>query len=345
MLGDCLTATGQVNTELIPKIPRSYRVLYTRRIVDLADRAAASQGGGAALTTPPVDAWSFASVRRARARTVRIEERQDSRVWESLRGFNVLPRLYHFVLRVLWRKVPVAARMFAFGLVSTLDCTLCSQQDDHTHILKRCPYLSIPFSVIRRLWGAVINGNSWIEPSRLCLEHSSISLSSVQGWLCCAAIYARWLIRCEYISFQRVDATTALSQRWYSVIHLWGSLSQGALPASVVKTTLHGIAQFLQVRQSSAVLPVPRQQRYFRLGFFEPHQQTKRKRACQLVAAANPPSLSVCTAAIRSPGGPVAGGASFGQGSRGNFHRVFEPDISPLQGECAVLAQVLRDTP
>ena len=53
MLGDCLTATGHVNTELIPKIPRSYRVLYTRRIVDLADRAAASQGDGATLSTPP----------------------------------------------------------------------------------------------------------------------------------------------------------------------------------------------------------------------------------------------------------------------------------------------------
>ena len=176
--------------------------------------------------------------------------------------------------------MPVAARMFAFGLVSTPDCTLYSRQEDHTHILKRCPYLSIPFSVIRRLWGAVVSDNAWIEPSRLCLEHSSVSLQSVQGWLCWAAIYATWLIWCEYISFQRVDATTAVLQRWYSVIQLWGSLSQGALPASVVKTTMHAIAQFLQVRQSSKVLPVPSWQRYFCLGFFEPHQRTKRKRTC-----------------------------------------------------------------
>ena len=262
MLGDYLiagTTSGQVNTELILKILRSYRVLYTKHIVDMADRAAASRGDGAALTTPLVDAWSFASVRRARARTVRIEERQDTHVWESIRGFNVPPRLYHFVLRALWRKVPVAARMFAFGLVSTPDYTLCTRQEDHPHIRKKCPYLSIPFSVIRRLWGAVMNNNTWIEPSSLCLEHNSVSLSSVQGWLCWAAIYARWLIRCEYISFQRVDATTAVLQRWYSVIQLWGSLSQGALPASVVKTTLHAIAQFLQVRQSSAVLLVPRE--------------------------------------------------------------------------------------
>ena len=58
----------------------------------------------------------------------------------------------------------------------------------------------------------MVNDNSWIEPSRLCLEQSSISLNSVQGWLCWAAIYARWFIRGEYISFQRVDATTAVLQ-------------------------------------------------------------------------------------------------------------------------------------
>ena len=129
------------------------------------------------------------------------------------------------------------------------------------------------------------------------------------------------------------------------MIQPWVSLSQGALPASVVKTTLHTIAQFLQVRQSSAVRPVPRQKQYFPLGFFEPYQSTKRKRACQLVAATNPTSLSVCTAAQRFPWGPVAGGASFGHGGRANFHKVFEHGISSLQVECAVPPQVLIDTP
>ena len=149
-------------------------MLYTRHIVDLADMAVASQGDGATFSTPPppVDAWSFASVQRARASRVRMEERQDSKVWERLREFNVPPSLYHFVLRALWRKVPVATRMFAFGLVSTPACTLSSRQEDNTQILKRCPYLSIPFLVVRRLWGAGVNDNSWIPPSRLCLEHS-----------------------------------------------------------------------------------------------------------------------------------------------------------------------------
>ena len=129
------------------------------------------------------------------------------------------------------------------------------------------------------------------------------------------------------------------------MIQLWGSLSQGALPASVVKTTLHAMAQFLQVRQSSAVLPVHRQQRYFPLGFFRATPADQTEESLPIGGSGKPPSLSVCTAALCSPWGPVPGGASFGHGGRGNFHRVFEPDMSPLQGECAVLAQALRDTP
>ena len=193
--------------------------------------------------------WLFANVRRARARADRIQERQDARAWERLRAFHIPLWLYHFVLRALWRKMPVATRMFAFRMTSTQDCTLCSHPKDHAHILKRCPYLSPPFFVIRRLWGAVLHNNQWVEPSRVCLEHNELPLTLLQGWLCWAAIYTRWLIRCEYISFHRVDATTAILQRWYSVIQLSHSLSHGALPTSVVTTTLRAIAQFLQVQQ------------------------------------------------------------------------------------------------
>ena len=129
------------------------------------------------------------------------------------------------------------------------------------------------------------------------------------------------------------------------MIQPWGSLSRGALSARLVNTTLRAIAQFLPVRQRSAVVPVPKQQRYFPLGFFEPHQRTKKKRTCQPAAATNPRRLSVCTAGQRFPGSPLVGGASFGHRERGNFHKVFEYDISAFQSECAVLAQVVRDTP
>ena len=131
----------------------------------------------------------------------------------GMRAFNVPPRQYHFVLRALWRKLPIAARMFVFKMTSPQDNTLCSHPEDHARILKRCPYLSVPFSIIRWFWGAVVHDDEWVESSPLCLEDSVTSLTTVQGWLCRAAVCARWLIRCEYISFQRVDATTAILQR------------------------------------------------------------------------------------------------------------------------------------
>ena len=39
------------------------------------------------------------------------------------------------------------------------------------------------------------------------------------------------------------------------------------------------------------------------------------------------------------------GGAGFGHSRQGDFHRIFTDDVSTLQGECAVLMQLLRDTP
>ena len=39
------------------------------------------------------------------------------------------------------------------------------------------------------------------------------------------------------------------------------------------------------------------------------------------------------------------GGANFGHSRRADFHRIFTDDVSTLQGECAVLVQILRGTP
>ena len=180
------------------------------------------------MPTPPLEQWSFLQICNARARTCRIEERQSQAMWEELSRFKVPPKLHHFVLKALWRKLPVAARMFSFKLISSQDCQLCCLSKDRHHSLKSCPYLSLPFSIIRQLWGAVIHESHWIEPSRLCLEHSLQSLPTVQGWLCWAAIYARWLMRCECITIQRPNITTAILQRWYSIFKVWQTLSQGS---------------------------------------------------------------------------------------------------------------------
>ena len=96
-------------------------------------------------------------------------------MWEQLWAFNVPPRLYHCVLRALWRKLLVAARIYALRMTPTPDCTLCTHHEDHAHILKRCLYLCLPCSVIRRLWGAVVHESELVEPSRLCLEHGTLA--------------------------------------------------------------------------------------------------------------------------------------------------------------------------
>ena len=156
---------------------------------------------------------------------------------------------------------------------------------------------------------------------------------------------SRWLIRCEYISFQRLDATIAVLPRWFFVIHLWGSLSQGAPPARVVKTTLHAVAPFRQVTPSSAVLPVPRHQQYFRLGFLEPTLEDQTEESLPIGGSGKTPfpfSMYGGSTLHRGAGG---GRRHFAHGGRGYFHRVFEHHISPLHGQCAVLAKGLKDTP
>ena len=158
-LGDFVTEGGQIKVAIISVLPPSICVLYTRNTVDLADRAKAGQGDGAQWSTPPPKAWSFKNAGRARAQTCRIEERQSSQVWEALAMFNVPPKLHNFVLRTVWRKLPVAARRFNFKMVQSPDCSLCPCAKYHSHVLKRCPYLSLLFSIVRRLYGAVVQVN------------------------------------------------------------------------------------------------------------------------------------------------------------------------------------------
>ena len=50
--------------------------------------------------------------------------------------------------------------------------------EDHSHSLNRCPYLSLPFSIIRRLWGAVIHDNTWN------VHHNSAIMAVLGGSLC-----------------------------------------------------------------------------------------------------------------------------------------------------------------
>ena len=81
------------------------------------------------------------------------------------------------------------------------------------------------------------------------------------------------------------------------------------------------------------------------MGFLELGKHWRQGMVQQLVHTADPNFVVVSIASARAPACPVAGGASFGDGRSENFHRLFTSDITPLQGECAAIVQVLQDTP
>ena len=116
--------------------------------------------------------WTFLNVRTQRAKSLGIEERRPKEIWVALCAVNVPPALHSFVIHVLWCKLPVVGRLFEFKLLSSLDFPLCGAVEHHQHVLKCCPLLSGSMSIVRRLWTLVVQGNLWIEPSRIRLEHS-----------------------------------------------------------------------------------------------------------------------------------------------------------------------------
>ena len=112
-----------------------------------------------------------------------------------------IPLVLHlFVVRALWRKLPVAGRLFPFHMSPTADRPLCGSIEDHRHTLKCCPLLSYCMCIVSRLWTPGIQENMWVEPFHICLDHSSLSVQTLQGWLVWSAIFSMWLVRCESLN-------------------------------------------------------------------------------------------------------------------------------------------------
>ena len=131
------------------------------------------------------------------------------------------------------------------------------------------------------------------------------------------------------------------------MIQLWGSLSHGALPASVVKTTVHAIhASTIPTGQAKLSGHAGAQlATVFSFGFLRTTPTDQKEENLPVGSSCKPPFPLGTYGGSTLPGGSCGGRRSFGHGGRGNFHKVFEYDISALQSESAVLAQVLRDTP
>ena len=187
------------------------------------------------------------------------------------------------------RKLPVRARLFAFGVLQSNECTLCRCKEDHEHVLKRCRFLNDSICIVRRLWHSVVSENRRIEPSWLRLKHSLILIESPQGWLMWSATYASWLIRCASITQRHQDISTFVLQRWYSVLGGWLQLSHASLPPEVVNATRFAIVTFLRFRSLlEADFPSP-SDGYYCIGSLPISQVKRKRRACKGLV----PSLQV----------------------------------------------------
>ena len=135
-----------------------------------------------------------------------------------------MPRKVHSVVRsILWKKLPLADRMYRVQVSDMDQCLLCNRKEDHEHRVKFCPYLDIAMQIIRDLYGpmkATMGGQ--VEPSRLCLDHPELSLRWEQGIFMCSAVAALWRYRCE-VRYGRTEPTKeAFAAFWMSELGHWG---------------------------------------------------------------------------------------------------------------------------
>ena len=131
--GDMAGDKGQLNEQVLFQIPSSIRRLYWDAGRELLDRASKGEGGGLALVSRMV----FQTVRKSRAQALGLEERQPPEVRRALSTENIPTSLHVFVMRALWRTLPVACRLHPFTLLTSAECPLCGLVQGHRHVLYR----------------------------------------------------------------------------------------------------------------------------------------------------------------------------------------------------------------
>jgi hypothetical protein len=204
-------------------------VLYTRKILELAEWAQKGIPVSVGPPLPPPTDWRFSNLIPLRAAQCRPAERQPKEVWALLQQVAMPQALREFVVRALWRKLAVAKRLGDMGIIGTRLCSLCGVVEDHEHALKKCRELSPIVAMVRGLWMPVVRDNQWYEPSRLCLEEPQHSLTTTQGLVMWSGILARWQIRCEVMSLRKGWEQRAVLQRLYAILNQWRATPRAAL--------------------------------------------------------------------------------------------------------------------
>ena len=79
------------------------------------------------------------------------------------------------VRQMLWKKMPVMARLKDMGMAETGKCPLCGNKEDHDHLIKKCAHLQKPLRILRRAFEPVTVHGNRIEVSRMAMEEPAVS--------------------------------------------------------------------------------------------------------------------------------------------------------------------------
>ena len=114
-VANCVTDNGQILTDLIPEMPKSYRTMYVQKLIQYID----ATGGRVAIPRWPC--WlepkelKLSSVLHACTQQLAAEERQTAPLWAALWVHQVPFKLHEFVGMVLWQKLPMTQGYTSVG--------------------------------------------------------------------------------------------------------------------------------------------------------------------------------------------------------------------------------------
>ena len=184
--------------EKLAVIAPTWRDFYRRRIDWLLAKEEmemeAILGGS---QPPPLDRWRLTAVMKAIALGNGMEDRQPPSIWPKLQGTGLPALTRQHQRQMLWKKMPVLARLMKQGISISDKCPLCGNIEDHEHLLKKCVYLQQPIQLIRTMFRPIQRNGKCLEVSRMLIEEVETSLISEQGIAMWTAVTALWRYRCE----------------------------------------------------------------------------------------------------------------------------------------------------
>eukprot|EP00996_Jenningsia_fusiforme_P003173 NODE_3978_length_885_cov_19.771531_g3666_i0.p1 GENE.NODE_3978_length_885_cov_19.771531_g3666_i0~~NODE_3978_length_885_cov_19.771531_g3666_i0.p1 ORF type:complete len:201 (+),score=12.44 NODE_3978_length_885_cov_19.771531_g3666_i0:202-804(+) len=149
--------------------------------------------------------WKVSTVMRKARTWAWYEERQKPEVWEAWAKWPAEGGVRRFAWEVLWKKLPVAARLKKCKVVKEEECVWRDGREDVLHAVKGCVCLRDWFQLV----SAMVGDLGRVEASRLITDTPVESFRTLQGALVWAGVWHRWKRRCDAV-FREGEA----SSRW-----------------------------------------------------------------------------------------------------------------------------------